>query len=402
MRNYRKEKTIDQAFILCGGLGSRLGEITRKTPKPLIKFNNKPFLDYLLKSIARHNIKNIFLLCEYKNTLFTRRYHNKKILNSKIKCIIEPKPLGSGGALYNARKYMNDNFFLINGDTFYEINFNDFGLDFLNSKKILGIASLKKKGKRYLNIFKKNQKYYFSKDKGNSINSGILCVNKKILNFINKKTFSLENECFSVLGQKKQIFVYKKKIKGTKFFDIGVLDSLNKAKNLIPKLELKKTIFLDRDGVINHDFGYVYSKENFKWKKNIVKFIKYFNDNNYYIIVVTNQSGVGRGFYSEKDVNLLHSWINEELRKKGAHIDDFYYSSYFKNSKLSKYRKNRNLRKPNDGMVKRAKKNWDIDMRKSIVIGDQLSDIKMAKKSKLKYFLVDKNTNISQLIKKII
>ena len=137
MRNYRKEKTVDQAFILCGGLGSRLGEITRKTPKPLIKFNNKPFLDYLLKSIARHNIKNIFLLCEYKNTLFTRRYHNKKILNSKIKCIIEPKPLGSGGALYNARKYMNDNFFLINGDTFYEINFNDFALDFLNSKKIL-------------------------------------------------------------------------------------------------------------------------------------------------------------------------------------------------------------------------------------------------------------------------
>ena len=78
---------------------------------------------------------------------------------------------------------------------------------------------------------------------------------------------------------------------------------------------------------------------------------------------------------------MLHSWINEELMKKGAHIDDFYYSSYFKNSKLSKYRKNRNLRKPNDGMVKRAKK-LDIDMRKSIVIGDQLSDIKMAKKSK--------------------
>ena len=58
-------------------------------------------------------------------------------------------------------------------------------------------------------------------------------------------------------------------------------------------------------------------------EKNIVKFIKYFNDNNYYIIVVTNQSGVGRGFYSEKDVKLLHSWINEELMKKGAHIDDF-------------------------------------------------------------------------------
>ena len=113
MRNYRKEKTIDQVFILCGGLGSRLGKITKKTPKPLIKFNNKPFLDYILKSIARHNIKNIFLLCGYKDKLFTKRYDNKKILNSKIKCIVEPKPLGSGGALYNARKYMDNNFFLL-------------------------------------------------------------------------------------------------------------------------------------------------------------------------------------------------------------------------------------------------------------------------------------------------
>ena len=143
MRNYRKEKTVDQAFILCGGLGSRLGEITRKTPKPLIKFNNKPFLDYLLKSIARHNIKNIFLLCEYKNTLFTRRYHNKKILNSKIKCIIEPKPLGSGGALYNARKYMNDNFFLSTVIHFMKLILMIL-LDFFKFKKNLGIASLKK------------------------------------------------------------------------------------------------------------------------------------------------------------------------------------------------------------------------------------------------------------------
>ena len=402
MRNYRKEKTIDQVFILCGGLGSRLGKITKKTPKPLIKFNNKPFLDYILKSIARHNIKNIFLLCGYKDKLFTKRYDNKKILNSKIKCIVEPKPLGSGGALYNARKYMDNNFFLVNGDTFYEINFNDFALDFLNSKKILGIASLKKRGKRYLNIYKKNQKYFFSKNKGNLINSGILCLNKKIISFINKKTFSLEEECFRDLGQKKQIFVYRKKIKGTKFFDIGILQSLNKAKKIIPKLEIKKTIFLDRDGVINHDFGYVHSKKNFKWKKNIVKFIKYFNDNNYYIIVITNQSGVGRGFYSEIDVNLLHSWINKELMKKGAHIDDFFYSTYFKNSKFSKYRKNRNHRKPNNGMIKSAKKNWSIDMRKSTVVGDQLSDIEMAKKSNLKHFLVDKNTDISQLIKKII
>ena len=399
MRDLRKKSTIKQAFILCGGLGSRLGKITKKTPKPLILFNKKPFIEYLINQLARHNIKEIFLLCGYKKELFFQKYHNKLVLNSKVTCIAETKPLGSAGAIYKVRNYLDKNFFLLNGDTFYEINFNDFAKKYLSSKKLLGIVTLKKKGSRFLNIHKKKGKYIFEKNKNNIINSGILCLNKKIIKTLNNKSFSLEEEIFKKLAIKNQIYTYDESIKNTKFFDIGTPDSLVKAKIEIPKLEKKKTIFLDRDGVINEDLGYVVRKNKFKWIKNIQKLIKYFNNNNYYTIVVTNQSGIGRGFYSEKDVKHLHKWANFQLNLYGAHIDDFYYAPYFSKSKNLKYRKNFFLRKPKIGMIIEAAKKWNIDLKKSIVIGDQLSDIEMAKKLKLKYFLVDKKTNYIKFIK---
>ena len=90
--------------------------------------------------------------------------------------------------------------------------------------------------------------------------------------------------------------------------------------------------------------------------KNIFKAIKYINDNNFYVFVITNQSGIGRGFYNEHDLNTLHLWINKKLNTNGAYIDDFFYSPYFKRSKKYSSIKYFNLRKPRIGMINLAKK----------------------------------------------
>ena len=92
----------------------------------------------------------------------------------------------------------------------------------------------------------------------------------------------------------------------------------------------KKAVFLDRDGVINKDFGYVHKKEKILWRKNIFKFINFLKNRGYLVFVITNQSGVGRGYYSLKDVNNLHNWMNSVFIDNGSHIDEFYYSPYYK------------------------------------------------------------------------
>ena len=101
---------IDQAVILAGGLGSRLGNITKKIPKPLIKVNGIPFIEYVIENFSRFGIKKILILTSYKSKLFFKKYHNKTLYGWKIQCHDEKKEKGTGGALLDAKKKL-DNFF---------------------------------------------------------------------------------------------------------------------------------------------------------------------------------------------------------------------------------------------------------------------------------------------------
>ena len=231
--------------------------------------------------------------------------------------------------------------------------------------------------------------------KNRLINTGYCFVRKEIVNTIKKKVCSLEKDIFPIL-------IKKKKLQGkiynnlhNKFIDIGIPKDLNRASKFLKNVQKKPSIFLDRDGVINKNLGYVHKKKNFIWRKGIFKFIKNLNDNNYYIFVVSNQSGIGRGYYTEKDLEKLNSWINFTLYKKGAHIDEFFHAPYFKNSNNKKFRKFSNLRKPNTGMIDLAKKKWKIDLKKSILIGDKLSDKQTAIKSKINYKIFNFSDKIS-------
>ena len=159
-----------------------------------------------------------------------------------------------------------------------------------------------------------------------------------------------------------------------------------------------KALFLDRDGVINKNFGYVFSTENFVWLKNVKKAIKYAYTKKYLIIVVTNQSGVARGFYSEYDVQRLHSEINRELKKINCMIHDFFYCPYHPKYGNKKYKKYSYLRKPNPGMIFKAVKKWNIDLNKSFMIGDKKIDKIAAKRSNLKF--IKKKYNLLKEIKK--
>ena len=205
------------------------------------------------------------------------------------------------------------------------------------------------------------------------INSGNYVVSKKILKYL-EKNCSLENDIFKKLIKKKQFFgkVYNKPL--NLFIDIGIYTDLNRSPKFLKKVMQKRALFLDRDGVINKDTGYVHEKQKFIWRKNIFRFIKKYNDNGYYVFVVSNQSGIGRGYYKESDLFKLNFWINQQLRRKGANIDEFFFAPFFKNSKLKKYRRGKKLRKPNTGMIEIAKKKWDIDIKNSTLIGDQKTD----------------------------
>ena len=136
-----------------------------------------------------------------------------------------------------------------------------------------------------------------------------------------------------------------------------------------------KALFLDRDGVINIDNGYVHRVEDFHFIDGIFELSRMAISRRYLICVITNQAGIGRGFYSESDFNALTDWMCEQFRMEGVKISNVYFSPYHPVYGIGIYRKDDISRKPNPGMLLQAQKELDIDLSKSIFIGDNLTDM---------------------------
>ena len=142
-----------------------------------------------------------------------------------------------------------------------------------------------------------------------------------------------------------------------------------------------KVLFLDRDGVINKDLNYVHKKDDFYFKYGIFKLLKKALEKNYEIIIITNQSGIGRGFYSEEDFWDLMSWVQKIFLKKKILIKKIYFCPHHPTHAIGKYKKVCKCRKPNSLLFEKAKKEFNIDMQKSIMIGDKESDLEAAEKA---------------------
>lgn len=147
---------------------------------------------------------------------------------------------------------------------------------------------------------------------------------------------------------------------------------------------MNKAAFFDRDGTINIDKGYVHRIEDFEFIKGMPEFIKKYNDEGYKVIVVTNQAGIARGYYTQKEVDILHNYINEELAQIGAHIDAFYICPHHPD-----FTGDCNCRKPKTGMIEQAIKDFDIDVKQSVLFGDKPWDIKCGEKCGIKSYYIN-------------
>ena len=136
-----------------------------------------------------------------------------------------------------------------------------------------------------------------------------------------------------------------------------------------------RALFLDRDGVININHGYVYINKNFEFIDGIFELVRTAHVNDFKIVVITNQSGIGRGFYSERQFHQLTSWMCEEFLNAGAPIDKVYFSPFHPTEGLGEYRKDDFSRKPNPGMILQAQMELGLDLNNSILIGDKTTDI---------------------------
>lgn len=151
---------------------------------------------------------------------------------------------------------------------------------------------------------------------------------------------------------------------------------------------MQKAFFIDRDGTINVDYNFVYRPEEWTWCKGAIDAIRWMNKNQFKVIVVTNQSGIVRGRFSLEQVLELHKWVDKELEKENAHIDDWYIAPHHPKHDSPPADFNPDDRKPGTGMFRKAAQKHGIDFKRSYMAGDKITDLKPAVKLGITPFFI--------------
>jgi len=168
---------------------------------------------------------------------------------------------------------------------------------------------------------------------------------------------------------------------------------------MFKKIKNKKKrpgVFLDRDGTINYDYGYTYKFSEFKFRPYVVKGLQYLTKKKYLIFIVTNQAGIAKGKFKLKDLKILNKRLIKYLLSKKVTINEIQYCPYHPKGSVKIYRKKTAFRKPGNLMIKSIFKRWNINVKKSFMIGDRQSDKLAAQKSKL-YFNYAKSNFLKQV-----
>ena len=160
-------------------------------------------------------------------------------------------------------------------------------------------------------------------------------------------------------------------------------------RRLRKRVPIRPAAFLDRDGVINIDRGYTYRVADLVFTPTAIEGIKAFNDAGYRVFVVTNQSGVARGYYTVADVERFHEALHERIKARGAHVDCFYYCPFHPEGTVAEYAIEHDDRKPSPGMLLRALREWPTDRTASVLIGDKETDIEVAMRVGIAGLLVE-------------
>jgi D,D-heptose 1,7-bisphosphate phosphatase len=371
---------LTQAVILIGGLGTRLGNRTSLVPKPMLDISGRPFLDTLIDELARYDVfDEIVLLAGHKAEIVEQHYA-AAATRGRARIIVsrETKPLGTGGALVHARELLHDRFLLLNGDSLFDINLLDLVVGARNSRLHMALRD-GVVGDRYGRVVLDGDRVRDFLPPGvgatGPVNAGIYVVDKSVIAEMTALPASLEHDLFPALAARGEL-------RGTAyhgyFIDIGIPDDFDRADRELREKLRRPAVFFDRDGVLNHDSGYTFEARKVEWIDGAREAVKAVNDAGYFAFVITNQSGVARGYYEEHQVVALHRWMADQMAAVGAHIDAFEYCPDHPEGSVARYRRASNRRKPEPGMIIDLIGRFPVELTHSMVIGDKDSDMAAA------------------------
>jgi histidinol-phosphate phosphatase family protein len=384
---------VRQAVVLVGGLGTRLGALTKTTPKPLLPVAGRPFLEVLILWLARAGVEDIILSTGYLAGTFegflaeghaSGRWTGPEGLPIRVRESREDQPLGTAGALTLLRGQLEERFFLINGDSFFACDPVAVAAraERLPPHHAVMTTRAVPDTTRFGRVEADAEGIVTGfREKGvagpGMINAGISVLPSAVLDRITRTPCSIETDIYPALAAEGLLHAVPQE---GFFIDIGLPETYAEAQETLPRALHRPALFLDRDGVLNRDdSGYTHRIDDLRLMPGAGRAVARARALGFATVVVSNQAGIGRGLYDVAAMQAFHHALNEALRRDGGWVDAFYHCPFHPEAVLPEFRAaNHPDRKPNPGMLLRAARDMGINLAASVLIGDRDTDLAAA------------------------
>jgi len=361
------------------------GGLAAGTPKVLLPCGDRAFLAWLLREFVRFGVTDFLLLT---GPLSAEVAQAVAVIQASL-----PRPArvrlseqsvcaGTGGAIFHARDRLVERFLVCNANSLFDANLAILLADAaVDRPGVVGRIML-----RRLDDASRHGVVALDGDRitafraclpsgpAGLMDTGIHLFRKTLIDSLGPAC-SLESDVLPGLAAAGTL-------RGTlaegTFRAIEAAGDLPIAQTEIPGRLRRRALFLDRDGVLNIDRGYVGSADRFEWVGGALDAIRYATGAGWHVFIVTNQSGVARGFYGEAAVRTLLDWIGDEARRNGGTIDDWRYCPFHPEATVKAYRQAHEWRKPLPGMLLDLLRAWQVEPSRAVMIGDQASDMHAA------------------------
>jgi D,D-heptose 1,7-bisphosphate phosphatase len=394
---------IDCAVVLVGGRGTRLGSLTDAVPKPMLPIEGHPFLEYVVRDLHAKGMRRIVLAAGYQAEKI-EEFFAGRAYGAEVDVVTEESPKGTGGALYGLEDRLPDAFAVLNGDTVFDISYQELER-FRRSESAEAAIALRwvEDRERYGGVESDGPRIVSFTEKGRAagpgwISGGMYVLSREVFAYIRPEC-SLEADVFPALARSGTLVGLGF---DSRFLDFGVPEAYAEADAFVKRWWRKPIAFLDRDGVINVDSGHCHSPEDFVWMPGAREAIKLLNDNGFRVVVVTNQAGIAKGYYGVEEFHLLHRWIDEQLAKVGAYIDAVYHCPHHPEGTVEGLAMSCGCRKPMPGLLEQAFADWESPPEDSFLVGDSPADVEAARRVGVRGFLYDGGRPLNEFVRDLI
>lgn len=388
-----------QAVILAGGRGTRLSPITDALPKPMVKFHDRPFLEYLVEMVREQGFTKILMLLGYLPDKIMDHFGDGGSWRVSIQYSVSSVDNETGRRLKLAGPMLDPSFLLMYCDNYWPMSFDSMWKQYVRAHTPAQVTVYRNADhytRDNLQVDEDGRVVAYDPSRQapglSGVDIGFMILNDAVVDLMTDENLSFEHTVYPQLVAQRQLGAY---VTDHRYYSVGSHDRLAETARF---LERRPTVFLDRDGVLNKRMPrakYVRSWDEWQWLPGAKEALRLLKEAGYQVMVITNQPGIAFGDMTESGLAQIHGRLKSEALEAGGEISAIYYCPHGWNEGCE-------CRKPQPGMLFQAQRDFCLDLSRTYVLGDDKRDAEAAEAAGCPWALVTEGASLLDLTQQLL